>query len=292
VVHQEIRDGAAGVTGSPAGQAEGLDHVALAVRDLAVAAAAWEGLGFALTPLAVHADGAGVPSGTGNRCVMLGQGYVELISVLDPARPSRTLAGFIARYEGAHILSLAIDDAVAAQARLGRAGFAVALAASSRMTDAGEARFERLPVAEAVPRLQLIRQLTPELVWRAQDMVHPNRAAGLEEVLMVAEAPAALAALVSRVAGRPMRPDPVGGFVLGLPQGRVRVLSRAAMAGVLPGVAIPPSPGIAGMVIATDDGNRAVTAMGIGRAVPGGRIAMAAGAAVLFRPAPVSSGAS
>ncbi len=262
-----------------------LDHVALAVRDIAAAAAAWEALGFALTPLAVHADAAGVPTGTGNRCAMLGHGYVELIAVIEPSRPSRTLAEFIGRYEGAHILSLAVDDAMAAQARLARAGIEVALAATSRMTQGGAARFERLPVTGAVPRLQLIRQLTPELVWRAADMAHPNQAVALEEVLMVAEVPAALAALLSRVAGRPMRPDPAGGFVSHLPQGKMRVLAPEVMRTVLPGAASVPAPGIAGVVIATGDGNRAVTALGIGRPVNGGRLAMAAGAAVLFRPA-------
>ena len=192
-------------------RARGLDHAAVAVRDIGEAADAWRGLGFALTPLAVHADGEGVPTGTGNQCAMLRRGYVELISVIDPARPSRTLAGFIERYEGAHILSLAVDDAGGARERLLAAGIEAPLAATARATEWGEARFERVPVAWAVPRLQLIRHLTPGLVWREADLVHPNRAAGLEEVLIAAAAPAELAALVSRVAGRPVRPDPAGG---------------------------------------------------------------------------------
>ncbi len=262
----------------------GLDHVALAVLDLDAAAATWEALGFQITPLARHADGAGVPTGTGNRCAMLGQGYVELLAVIDAAKPSRTLQGFIARYEGAHILSLAMDDAMAAQARLARAGLEVAVAETSRPTDGGLARFERLPFPDAVPRLQLIRHLTPDLVWRASEMVHPNHAVALEAVVLVAEEPAVLAALLSRVAGRPVTPDPVGGYALGLPAGKVRILPPDALDAVFPGMACSSLPCIAGVVIRTDDGNAAVEARGIGRAVPGGRLAEAAGAAVLFSP--------
>lgn len=265
------------------GRALGIDHVALAVRDLGAAAAAWEGLGFALTPLAVHADGAGVPTGTGNRCAMLRRGYVELIAVIDPARPSRTLAGMVGRYEGGHILSLAIDDAGAAQRRLAAAGLDVAVTATARAVEGGEARFERLPIVEAVPRLQLIRQVTPELVWREAEMVHPNGAVGLDEVVIAAGSPAEAGALLSRVAGRPLRPDAAGGYGLVLPRGVVRVVPEGAVGLVVPGAPCPALPCIPGVVITTGDGNRAVAALGIGRAVEGGRIAFAAGMAVLFK---------
>ena len=265
-------------------RAHALDHAAIAVGDLAAASAQWQGLGFALTPVAIHTDGAGVPTGTGNRCAMLGQGYIELISVVDPARPSRTLAGFIARYEGAHILSLTVNDAHQAQIRLAKAGIEAPLAATSRQTDAGEARFERVPIVSGVPRLQLIHHLTPELVWRAEDLEHPNRAAVLEEVLISAQDPAEMGALLCRVAGRPLRPDPAGGYVISLPQGSIRILSSDAMARLLPDMPSLPLPCIAGVVVRTSDANRAVTAHNIGRPVDGGRLAFASGTAVLFRP--------
>jgi len=270
-------------------RAHALDHAAIAVSDLAAASAQWQGLGFALTPVAIHTDGAGVPTGTGNRCAMLGQGYIELISVVDPARPSRTLAGFIARYEGAHILSLAVNDAHQAQIRLAQAGIEAPLAVSSRQTDAGEARFERVPIVSAIPRLQLIHHLTPELVWRAEDLEHPNRTAALEEVLICAQDPAEMGALLCRVAGRPLRPDPAGGYAISLPQGSIRILSSDAMARLLPDtprLPLPslPLPCIAGVMVRTSDANRAVTARNIGRPVDGGRLGFASGTAVWFRP--------
>jgi hypothetical protein len=264
-------------------RATGLDHVALAVADLGAAAAAWQALGFALTPLARHLDDAGQPTGTANRCAMLRRGYVELLAVVDPARPSRTLADFIARYEGAHIISLAVDDAAAAQARLARAGLTADLAATSRPAESGTARFERLPLPGTTPRLQLIRHLTPELVWRPADVVHPNHAAALDEVVIAADPPAELAALLSRLAGVPVLPDPVGGYALALATGRVRVLPPNALGQVFPGLAIPSLPFVAGVVIRTDDGNATVTALGIGRPTADGIMAQAAGTAVLFR---------
>ncbi len=265
-------------------RAHALDHAAIAVGDLVCAAAEWQDLGFALTPLAVHTDGAGVATGTGNRCAMLGHGYIELISVVDPARPSRTLAGFIARYEGAHILSLAVDDARQAQVRLAKAGIDAPLTATSRPTEAGEARFERLPIVSTVPRLQLIHHLTPELVWRPEDLEHPNCAAALEEVLIGAQVPAEMGAVLSRVAGRPLRPDPAGGYAISLPKGTIRVLSGDAIARILPDGPRLPLPCIAGLVLSTADANRAVTARNIGRPVDGGRLGFASGTAVLFRP--------
>lgn len=287
-------------------RATGLDHAAFVVADLDRAATQWAALGFDLTPVATHTDGAGEPTGTGNRCAMLAGGYLELLAVINPARPSRTIAGMLARYEGGHILSLATDDAEAALARLIRArliypGLATALAATSRETQWGTARFERLPFADLAPRLQLIRHLTPELVWRPEQLRHPNQAASLEEVVIASDTPAVFSAMLSRVAGRPIQPDRLDGYTLNLPAGRVRVLTPGATATLFPGHSVPtlpcagllacpglPCPGllpyIAGVVLRTADANAAVTARAIGRPIPGGRIASATGAAILFIP--------
>ncbi len=258
--------------------ATGLDHVALATGDLDACAAEWTRLGFALTPVARHRDGAGVPTGTGNVCAMLRTGYVELIAVVDPARPSATLGRFVARYAGIHIVSLAIDNEVAAQVRLGLAGFAVEIARSER----DGARFARLPFSDAEPRLQLIRHFTPERVWQPQFLVHPNHADALVAVVIVDAVPAVLAARLSRVAGVAVVPDPAGGFALPLAAGTMRVLPIEALGSVFPGMAVPSLPFVAGVVIRTDDGCAAVAAMGVARPVAGGWLAEAGGAAVLF----------
>jgi len=265
--------------------AEGLDHVGVVTADLKAAARAWQRLGFALTRLARHA----APSGTGNRCAMLGRGYVELIALVDPAARSATLERFLARYAGIHILSLAISDEHVALARLRQAGFAVEIVTSERPADAAkpkgpQARFARLPLTDAEPRLQLLHHLTPELVWQERFLQHPNHAVALDGVVLVAEPPAEMAARLSRFAGVPVVPDPAGGYALRLAQGQVRVLPPEALAAVFPGVAIPSLPFVAGIVVRTDDGTAAASRLLKKRArmVSGGMLADAAGVAVLF----------
>ncbi|MDW8445200.1 MAG: VOC family protein [Acetobacteraceae bacterium] len=154
-----------------------LDHVGLACRDLDRAAALYERLGFTLTPRAKHyapgPSGAPEPTGTGNRCAMFREGYLELIAPIDPARPSSTLERMLARHEGLHIVAFGIDDEEAELARLRDAGVAIDGVAWLERPIAVEgrterARFARLPLPDAPEgRLQLIRHLTPDLLWRA-----------------------------------------------------------------------------------------------------------------------------
>lgn len=245
------------------GLATGLDHVGVAVPDLDAAAAEWSALGFAVQPLLPHMH-AGAPTGTGNRNIMLGAGYIELLATIDPAKPSATIARFLARHAGIHVLTLATDDDAAAEVRLRRAGFtAAAISRSSRPAPPadGEAAFARIPLAEADPRLQLLRHLTPELVWQPPFLGHPNRAGALEEVIVAADPPAGFAARLSRAAGRPVVPDPEGGLALRLPQGTVRVLPPEAALRLLPGAALPALPAMLGIAIRTQDGNAAIAAL-------------------------------
>ena len=70
-----------------------LDHIAHFVPAMEPAAAAFERCGFRLTPFTVQTNregGATVASGTGNRCAMLRNGYVEiLVATSDPFVPAR-----------------------------------------------------------------------------------------------------------------------------------------------------------------------------------------------------------
>jgi hypothetical protein len=236
------------------GLATALDHVGVAVPDLDAAAAEWAALGFTVQPLAPHmADGK--PTGTGNRNVMLREGYIELLATIDPARPSGTIARFLAHHTGIHVLTLATDDEAAALARLERAGFATAIARSSRPAPPadGLAEFARIPLAEADPRLQLLRHLTPGLVWQEEFLVHANGARALREVIVAADPPAGLAARLSRAAGLALVPDPAGGLALPVPGGRVRILPPEVAARLLPGAEVPALPAILGIVVQTDD---------------------------------------
>lgn len=249
--------------------AAALDHVGVVARDVAALAAEFEHLGFCLTPLARHAGGR-----TGNRNVMLRQGYIELLSVVDGGS-SATLDGFLARYAGIHVLALAVADEVAALARLHRAGFAqAALARTDRAVDDADpggprARFTLVTTPDPPEgRVHLIRHETPEALWQERFLQHPNHAAALEEVTLVVAEPAVTAARLSRLAGRPVVPDAAGGYALDLPRGRVRMLPEGTLGQVFPEVAVRVLPWIAGVTLGTDDGNAALRRWLEQRAIP------------------------
>lgn len=288
-----------------------IDHVGVAARDLGPMAAAYERLGFALSPVAQQ-SGRRRPDlpvekyGSGNRCAFLRHGYIELIAILDPALYDNTLNAFLARYPGMHILALAMEDPEANLARLRGAGLDIpGIAWLERPVEAGGpiAKFARLPFPDPPEgRIQLIRHLTPELVWQERWMDHANKAEALEEVILSAAEPAETAARLSRLSGLAVEPDPAGGFLLRLPgaaraagpfapvmETRVRILTEAALPTVLPGVTAAASPFMAGMVIRTSDRGAAARRVMAGlpvEEVPGGVLvppALAAGAAILFR---------
>jgi hypothetical protein len=269
--------------------AAALDHVGVVGRDVAALAADFEKLGFCLTPLARHAGGR-----TGNRNVMLRQGYIELLSVVDGGS-SATLDGFLARYAGIHILALAVADEAATLARLHRASFAqAALSRTDRAVDDADpagprARFTLITTPDPPEgRIHLIRHETPEALWQERFLHHPNHATALEEVVLVVAEPAVTAALLSRLAGRPVVPDAAGGYMLDLPRGRVRMLPEGALGVAFPEVAAPVLPWIAGVTLGTDDGNAALRRWLEQRAIPfrtasDGLLVQAGGVMLTFR---------
>jgi hypothetical protein len=282
--------------------ADALDHVGVAGRDLMALAAQYERLGFSLTPIARHRgphfpDGPVERMGSGNRCAMLGEGYLELISVLEPRLFSSGMDTLMDRYEGLHIIALTIEDEAENLARLRAAGFAIpGVAILERPVDDTDptglqARFARLPLPDAPEgKLQLIRHFTREAIWQPRFMAHENHAAALTSVVLAVAEPAETAARFSRLAGRPVVPDPLGGFCLEMPRGSVRILPRIEK--LFPGAVPPVLPWIGGFSVRTDDANLAVGALlqsrGIAhQTVPGGLLVSptdAGGAFLLFEP--------
>jgi hypothetical protein len=109
-----------------------LDHVAHFVPEMDAAAAALERCGFRLTPFTAQTnrvDGQPVPAGTGNRCAMLRQGYVEILTAV--ATPdgdtelARQLREQIADHVGLHLAAFSSADAAAEHRRLAENGFAL-----------------------------------------------------------------------------------------------------------------------------------------------------------------------
>ena len=255
--------------------ASALDHIGLCARDPAALWAAWERVGFALSPIAQQSgrrtpDGPVEPFGTANRCAFLRHGYIELLGIVDDTLFANGVDGFLRRYTGAHILALAMDDAEGNLARLKQAGVPIpGIAWLQRPVEAGgpTARFARLPFPDAPEgRVQLVQHLTPELVWDKRWMGHRNGADALETAIMVSANPAETTARLSKLAGLPAEPDSLAGFRLRLPgaaraagpespkmETRIRILPPEALPRALPGVTAPDLPFIAGVVIRTTD---------------------------------------
>lgn len=241
-----------------------LDHVGVVGHDLAALATQYERLGFTLTPRALGGGGR-----IANRCVMLRHGYVELMA-LAPGGTSATLERFLARHAGAHIITLAVEDEAATLARLRRAGIdCPGVEPLERPIDAAApdgpcARFAHLPVPEQPEaRVNLIRHLTPELLWQERFLHHANHAVVLAEVILAVPAPAESAARLSRLAGRPVVPDPAGGYALDLSRGAIRLLAADALDMPPPVLA-----SIIGLTLCTDDANAAVVRLLTKAALP------------------------
>jgi hypothetical protein len=215
------------------GAAIGLDHVGIVGADLAALTGAFTALGFRLTPRATHASGR-----IANRCVMLRDGgYLELMATV-PGETSATIDRFLAQGPGAHILALEVDDEVEALGRLVRAGIPGEISLTERDADqqGNKARFALIMPPDAPEgRMIVIRHLTRDLLWRRDNVDHPNHAVALAEVVYASDAAARAMAHLSRLAGRPAEPDPMGGYRIPLGRGVVRILPHAAAAALFRG---------------------------------------------------------
>lgn len=221
-----------------------VDHIAHFVADLDAAARVFESLGFKVTPASVHQTQDG-PAGTSNRCVMLEQGYIELLCPTHDTPTANRVRTLMARYGGVHLMCYGTPDAQAEHRRLRAHGFEPQpLVDLSR--NGGTVRFKvvRLP-PEKMPegRIQYVEHGTPEQIWRAEDV---NRLR-LEEVFVVAKNPVEAAARWARFAG--LIPSAVrDGVQLETARGRVFIGKRAAIAKRLG--AAPAAPSIAGYALA------------------------------------------
>jgi len=224
-----------------------LDHVAHFVPDLGAAARVAESLGFKVTPESAH-RAQGAPAGTSNRCIMLEEGYIEILAPTLDTPHARRVRERMARYDGVHLACFGSPQAETEQRRLAEHGFEPEpLVSLERTLEAGEkVRFKVVYVPPAkMPegRVQYVEQLTPEAIWTQANLAHANGVTGLKAIYVVADNPAETAARWARFSG--LLPIPEGALVrLDCTRGRVFVGTREELKRVL-GVA-PAAPGLAG----------------------------------------------
>src|SRR5262245_23379647 len=99
-----------------------LDHVAHFVPDLGAAARFAESLGFIVTPESAH-RAQGAPAGTSNRCIMLEEGYIEILAPTLDTPNARRVRGRMALYDGVHLACFGTPEAEAEQRRLAAQDF-------------------------------------------------------------------------------------------------------------------------------------------------------------------------
>jgi len=231
-----------------------LDHVAHFVPDLGAAAALLESLGFTVTPASEHQI-AGEPAGTANRCLMLEQGYIEILAPTLDTPNAQRVREHMARYDGVHLVCFGTPAAEAEHARLAAHGFdpepVVRLERS--IEEVKRARFNVVYVPpDRMPegRVQYCEQLTPEHIWQPRHVKHENTVTGLAAAYIVARDPVEAAARWARYAGLIPRPD--NGMVrLDTARGQVFIATKKALSAFIEQV--PDAPAVAAIRLSVAD---------------------------------------
>ena len=251
----------------------GLDHVGIAVRDLERAADLYRRLGFTLAERGYHTQPSAQPGGapervgTGNYCMMLRHGYLELIGITDPALYQGRLRADLARYEGLHIVALGCDDARAAGAELRRNGAtATEIRTLNRPIEergaSGLAAFAIIELMADLPEAYFfaIQQLTPTLLWQPHLLDHANGAQSLRRVTVCVDDPAELAARIGRLLGIAVQAQAPGACLVPLGPDAIHIVDPAELERRYPGITPPPLPWVAGITLGVVDPSRAADA--------------------------------
>jgi hypothetical protein len=165
------------------GPLHGVDHLQVVVRDLEMAKRTWARLGFTITPRGRHQG-----RGTGNYCIMLPEGYIELIGIVDPAMDTRSLERHLAIGAGPIGLAFGSPDPEAAEKLLAREGYGPTgptdLARLVELPEGADTLRFRLvnPADGTVPgfRAFVCHHTTPERTRRPAWLAHANQAVAVQ----------------------------------------------------------------------------------------------------------------
>jgi len=288
--------------GGPVERTPTLDHLGWIGPDLDQAAQAWERLGFKLCRQSPQMgftgpDGALETWASANRCVLFKKGYLELIGLTDPERhnPWKT---YLARGAGPHIAAFRTDVADVAFPEIAARvdGFDPPVQ-RRRMAPLGldpkdgetEMRFRNIfSQDDAWPegRFIVIEHQTPDALWQAELLDHPNGAEALLEAIFTAPDPSPTADRLSRLLDRPAEKTGAGFALEAAGGGKLSVMTPQDFATRFPGAdPAPDRPAVAGAII----GATRLDALpdGLERSTDGARFACganAAGGVIGFKP--------
>jgi catechol 2,3-dioxygenase-like lactoylglutathione lyase family enzyme len=281
---------------------DNLNHVGMAVRDLADTVRRLEAMGFQLTPYSPHSaawkPGEPVqPQGSGNRCVMFANDYLEILASEDPAKPAARISNFLKRHQGAHIICFNTPRPHDVEQRLKAAGIATSgVIPLQREIDTPDgvrtAKFARIQFApEHSPEgyIQAAQHLTPEYIYQPRYITHPNGCDSLRTTFVVTSDLLGFAKKYWQYTGLAAKPGDHAvqfDFPLGT---RLIVVEATHAPDYLPGSLFPPLPAIAGVAFRTPNlaAQRArLTEQGFAFAEARGRLVVpaeqASGVAVAF----------
>lgn len=235
----------------PAAGEVSLDHSGHFVADADAARTALEGLGFTVTPLSAQVQPDPVTgeerlTGTGNICVMLPEGYLEILVHTADTAIGREFMAALDRRAGLHLAAFGVADAGARHAELGAAGLDMRpLVHFSRevATEAGQetAAFTVARLAAGVMpegRVQILTHHNEPALWQPRYTTHANGAQALAAIVLSAPDPAETAAQFARFLDRPALPHGAG-LRIALDRGALEILPEAE-ATALVGEAVDP----------------------------------------------------
>jgi hypothetical protein len=141
--------------------------------------------------------------------VVLERGYLEFLTPIGDTSVATQLRMAIKRYVGVHSIVFGTNTPDEDYARLEKAGFAPLppIALQRETATEREAQTVRFTVVRTPPgtmaegRIQFCLHHTPHLVWQERWLTHPNRAVGLNGVVVCVSDPAETAQRYTRYTG-------------------------------------------------------------------------------------------
>jgi hypothetical protein len=184
-----------------ANQLVGIDQAVVAVRDLEVARATYERLGFRPMPLGRH-----LGLGTANHCLMFPSDYVVLLGIADPGKFTGGLEQQLADREGLWSVGLGSHDPAATRAAWAAAGLGPAEVGRHTMSLEGgvELGFQNVmldPLSTGGVRLFGCRPADRAALHQPAWQAHPNGAHGIASITIAVDEPAAYVEPMAKVFG-------------------------------------------------------------------------------------------
>lgn len=261
----------------------GVDHVQIAVRDLEMARRTWARLGFTPAPRGRHLN-----RGSGNYCLMLREGYIELIGVVDPTLPAANLDAQIAVGAGPIALAFGAPSSADAARHLASAGFSPTGPTRLERTIerpedmSGLVAFELVDLEDdAIPGFRgfVCCHLSEKDVREPAWLEHANGAVATSGYTVAAEDPAPVLASFRRLFGE----SAIRGHTVETGRERIEIVTPDALESVYPGLKARPGrplPCLVGISVRVDDLKRckaALEATGVDpRPAPDGSLLVAA----------------